>query len=186
MIFGFGKRFVVPALAAMVFNVVGCSGPESLDTNPALVEHSRAAVAMAASTGKSVVTFEDGTYNAESNEVYVTEGDRVMRFEGEQLADITAEVMSGARNEGKVSALDSCSNTENLSHCETVTCQSAQLYRNYNASADDFMDPYATVYYGQTLNIRNAPYRRYGPRGVRVFYAGIWGFVSANCVSGGF
>jgi len=101
-------------------------------------------------------------------------------------AEEAAVAPEAARDEGQVTALDVCSNTENLSHCETVTCQSAQIYRNYNPTADDFSDPYATVYNGQTVNVRNAPYRRYGPRGVRVFHAGLWGFISANCVSGGF
>lgn len=97
-----------------------------------------------------------------------------------------AVAQEAAPGEGQVSALDICSNTDNLTHCETVTCQSAGLYRNYNATADDFSDQFATVYYGYQLNVRNAPYRRYGPRGVRIFYQGTWGFVSANCVSGGF
>jgi hypothetical protein len=98
----------------------------------------------------------------------------------------TLDADEATPEQGEVTALDVCSNTENLSHCETVVCGSGYLYRNYNASTDDFSDPYNTVYSGQTLNVRNAPYRRYGPRGVRVFNSGIWGFVSANCVSGGF
>jgi hypothetical protein len=100
---------------------------------------------------------------------------------GQEVSDQDEPFM----HEGEVTALDVCSNTTNLSHCETVTCSSAQLYRNYNPNTDNFSDPFNTVTYGMVLNVHNAPDRRFGPRGVRIYNSGIWGFVSGNCVSGG-
>ena len=37
---------------------------------------------------------------------------------------------------------------------------------------------------GEGINVRNHPYRTYGPRGVRVFREGHWVFMSDRCLSG--
>ncbi len=50
---------------------------------------------------------------------------------------------------------------------------------------DWFRGQFASVWPGTYINVRNAPYRRYGPRGVRVFYNNDWGFMSGNCLTGG-
>ena len=37
---------------------------------------------------------------------------------------------------------------------------------------------------GEQGNIRDEPYRRYGPRGVRAMHGGQWGFYSTACFPG--
>jgi hypothetical protein len=81
-----------------------------------------------------------------------------------------------------------CDDPNNRTHCELSLdepgCRPTRAYLNY--VGDDFRDPYGDPINPNTwINVRNQPYRRYGPRGVRVFYQGKWGFVSGNCLSGG-
>jgi hypothetical protein len=173
--FGFKAVLVLSALS------VACSAAETLETNRPLVEQAKAAAEQAKVTNQDYVRFNGGLYDRTTDEVYVDEGGRVMRFEGDQLVDVAGDVQESPK--GTVSAMDTCSNTQNLSHCETVTCSSTWFYLNY--SGDNFQDPYAQFGYGATVNVRNAPYRRLGARGVRVFYAGLWGYMSGNCLSGG-
>jgi hypothetical protein len=70
-------------------------------------------------------------------------------------------------------------------HCETNICESAQFYSDYNPTTDHFSDPRGKpLVRGEQGNIRNEPYRRYGPRGVRGMHAGAHGFYSKNCFPG--
>lgn len=69
-----------------------------------------------------------------------------------------------------------------LFHCETNRCASAQFYLDYNPTTDHFSDPYGSrLVEGEQGNIRDEPYRRYGPRGVRAMHAGAHGFYSRTC-----
>ncbi|MBB4909912.1 hypothetical protein [Actinophytocola algeriensis] len=67
-------------------------------------------------------------------------------------------------------------------HCETNRCEAGRFYRNYDPTADHFSwewgDPLVK---GEQGDIRDEPYRRYGPRGVRAMHAGQWGFYSTAC-----
>ncbi|MDO8185215.1 hypothetical protein Q5424_01725 [Conexibacter sp. JD483] len=68
-------------------------------------------------------------------------------------------------------------------HWESITCQSGQFYRNYNAGSDSFSDPYgATLPTGTRVQIRDEPYRREGSRGVRAYQYNAWGYFSINCL----
>ncbi len=49
---------------------------------------------------------------------------------------------------------------------------------------DHFTDHWNTYVQGEQADIRDEPYRRYGPRGVRAMDRGTWGFFSVNCLSG--
>lgn len=70
-------------------------------------------------------------------------------------------------------------------HCETNRCQAAVFYLNYNPTTDHFSSPEGrTLVYGEQGNIRDEPYRRYGPRGVRARHYGTWGFYSVTCFPG--
>src|SRR6476469_4902586 len=66
--------------------------------------------------------------------------------------------------------------------CEAYDSPAADFYRNYDPSADHFSwewgDPLAKDEQG---DIRDEPYRRYGPRGVRAMHGGQWGFYSTAC-----
>lgn len=70
-------------------------------------------------------------------------------------------------------------------HCETNHCQAAVFYLNYNPTTDRFSSPNGrTLVQGEQGNIRDEPYRRYGPRGVRAMHYGTWGFFSVTCFPG--
>jgi hypothetical protein len=69
-------------------------------------------------------------------------------------------------------------------HCETNQCSAAHFYRNYDPTADHFFDEYGAPLGQEQGDIRDEPYRRYGPRGVRGFHAGQWGFYSKTCFPG--
>jgi hypothetical protein len=67
-------------------------------------------------------------------------------------------------------------------HCETNRCEQARFYRNYDPGADHFSWEYGSpLVKGEQGDIRDEPYRRYGPRGVRAMHAGQWGFYSTAC-----
>jgi len=67
-------------------------------------------------------------------------------------------------------------------HCETNQCQAATFYLNYNPTTDNFSSPHGRdLVYGEQGNIRDEPYRRYGPRGVRAMHYSTWGFFSRSC-----
>jgi hypothetical protein len=73
-------------------------------------------------------------------------------------------------------------------HNETATCATNHFWRNY--TTDTFAtDTGITFPTGSTITVRDATqyhYRLYGTRAVRVYMANRWGFMSANCLSGGF
>jgi hypothetical protein len=70
-------------------------------------------------------------------------------------------------------------------HCETNQCANAVFYRNYDPTADHFSYEWGdTLVNGEQGNIRDEPYRRYGPRGVRAMHGGQWGFYSTTCFPG--
>lgn len=63
--------------------------------------------------------------------------------------------------------------------------RSANQRPGTNRRGTDFRDVYGDVYYnGEQADIRDEPYRSYGPRGVRGMENGKWGFFSKNCLSG--
>jgi hypothetical protein len=67
-------------------------------------------------------------------------------------------------------------------HCETNQCVQGVFYLNYNPTEDHFTDPYGgALTQGEQGDIRDEPYRRYGPRGVRAMHSGRWGFYSTGC-----
>jgi len=67
-------------------------------------------------------------------------------------------------------------------HCETNHCVAATFYRNYDPGSDHFTNEYGDqLVQGEQGNIRDEPYRRYGPRGVRAMHGGQWGFYSTTC-----
>ena len=70
-------------------------------------------------------------------------------------------------------------------HCETNQCEAGRFYRNYDPTANRFSWEYgAPLVRGEQGDIRDEPYRRYGPRGVRGFHSGQWGFYSTACFPG--
>jgi hypothetical protein len=76
--------------------------------------------------------------------------------------------------------LEPCNGT--YTHCETNRCELARFYRNYDPGTDHFSWEYgAPLVRGEQGDIRDEPYRRYGPRGVRAMHAGVWGFYSSTC-----
>jgi len=86
----------------------------------------------------------------------------------------------------------SCADPDNLTHCEQVVdtpgCNPTSAYLRYPQppGSDTFVEPYGPAAVpGEYINVRNATYRRYGPRGVRVFRSGTWLFMSGNCLTGG-
>lgn len=80
-------------------------------------------------------------------------------------------------------AAEPCNGT--YTHCETNQCESAVFYRNYDPTADHFSWEWGdTLVRGEQGNIRDEPYRRYGPRGVRAMHGGQWGFYSRTCFPG--
>ncbi|WP_210491273.1 hypothetical protein [Patulibacter sp. SYSU D01012] len=92
---------------------------------------------------------------------------------------------TGAGSSGDFHVLDN----GGTRHAETVTCDSAGFYRNYQPTEDDFRDLVTTYHRGDRISVRDseAPahdYRRYGPRGVVVYMMNRWGFMSKNCLSG--
>lgn len=67
-------------------------------------------------------------------------------------------------------------------HCETNQCQAAHFYRNYDPGTDHFSWEWGdALAKGEQGDIRDEPYRRYGPRGVRAMHGGQWGFYSTTC-----
>ncbi|WP_285498651.1 hypothetical protein [Actinokineospora sp. NBRC 105648] len=67
-------------------------------------------------------------------------------------------------------------------HCETNHCTAGRFYLNYNPGSDHFSDEYGTpLTQDEQGDIRDEPYRRYGPRGVRAMHSGRWGFYSTAC-----
>jgi hypothetical protein len=67
-------------------------------------------------------------------------------------------------------------------HCETNQCDAGHFYRNYDPTADHFSWEWgAPLAKGEQGDIRDEPYRRYGPRGVRAMHGGQWGFYSTGC-----
>ncbi len=82
--------------------------------------------------------------------------------------------------EPAVEPLEACNGT--YTHCETNRCEAGRFYRNYDPTADHFSWEYGTpLVKGEQGDIRDEPYRRYGPRGVRAMHAGQWGFYSTAC-----
>lgn len=133
--------------------------------------------AKAAATGDTYVRFADGMYEPTTGDVSVDGDPVVRRLEGNKL--VAAPASSG----GDFGVQDSCDGT--YTHCEFITCQSTRFYLNYYPDQDDFRDVYGDVYYnGERADIRDQPYRNYGPRGVRGMENGKWGFFSKNCLSG--
>lgn len=64
-------------------------------------------------------------------------------------------------------------------------CTKAIPYKNYNPSTDKLTDPIETFYntgfsvyydHGDSVEVRNAPYRRSGPRGVLIYTGGAYGW----------
>ncbi len=80
-------------------------------------------------------------------------------------------------------AAEPCNGT--YTHCETNRCVTGHFYRNYDPGTDRFSWEYGTpLVQDEQGDIRDEPYRRYGPRGVRAMHAGQWGFYSTACFPG--
>ena len=82
----------------------------------------------------------------------------------------------------RTASAEPCGGT--YTHCEPNQCTAAHFYRNYDPTADKFSDEYSTPLGNEQGDIRDEPYRRYGPRGVRAFHDGQWGFYSRTCFPG--
>jgi len=79
--------------------------------------------------------------------------------------------------------LEPCNGT--YTHCEVNQCEAGVFYLNYDTGADSFSSPYgAALVKGEQGDIRDEPYRRHGPRGVRAMHSGKWGFYSTGCFPG--
>jgi hypothetical protein len=75
---------------------------------------------------------------------------------------------------------DACNGT--YTHCETNQCPQGVFYLNYDPTADHFSGERGVpLVQNEQGDIRDEPYRRYGPRGVRAFHDGSWGFYSTTC-----
>lgn len=167
---------VLAATAALAFALLPTAQAASPDRQ--LVELVKLVKqAKARATGDTYVRFDGGMYEPTTGDVYVDGDPVVRRLEGNRL------VAAPASTGGEFGTLDACNGT--YTHCETITCQSTRFYLNYYPDQDDFRDVYGDVYYnGEQADIRDEPYRSYGPRGVRGMENGKWGFFSKNCLSG--
>ncbi len=84
---------------------------------------------------------------------------------------------------GTTASAEPCNGT--YTHCETNQCEAGRFYRNYDPGSDHFSSEYGgALVRGEQGDIRDEPYRRYGPRGVRGFHSGQWGFYSTACFPG--
>jgi hypothetical protein len=153
-----------------------------------------AAKTQAEATGGQIVRFSAGGFwDATTQEAYINDGARVARVVKGRLVykDRGTGRPDGAALVGATSVTTqtipaTCYVTDNLTHCEQVAnvsgCNPTSMWLNYDPTADHFSGVYGPpAYAGEYINVRNAPYRRYGPRGVRVFRTGTWGFMSVNC-----
>lgn len=102
------------------------------------------------------------------------------QLQGDRLATVPAS------NPHNIGVMEPCGNITYF-HCETNRCNSGVFYQNYNPTTDHFSDPYGpALANGEQSNIRDEPYRRYGPRGVRAAHRGFdgvvrYGFYSTTC-----
>ena len=144
---------------------------------PASPELTKKVIAAAKkATRNDIVRFQGGYYDPTTYEAYVDEGAQVFQLRGNRLGpalggssgDFTTQVNCGG----------------GYFHCEQVwPCDTAQTYLNYFPDVDDFRDPWGRLLVQlEQANVRNEPYRRYGPRGVRVYQFGRHGFMSNNCL----
>lgn len=86
-------------------------------------------------------------------------------------------------------ATSSTASAGSETHSETVLnksgCSPATVWANYTSGSDDFSTAVGSVPSNNSVSVRNSPYRYIAARGVRVYYAGGWAFMSSNCLSGG-
>ena len=140
-------------------------------------------------SGETMVRFAAGGFwDATTDEAYINEGARVALLVRNKLVDRdrgTAYPDVRTLGDPAASTTDTCSVTDNLTHCESVIntpgCDPTYAYLRY--VNDDFMAPYGPAAYpGERINVRNSPYRAQAPRGVRVFRTAEWLWMSDNCL----
>lgn len=172
-----GYLFVgVASVVAALFIARPSAAFAATPTDPSTVAEVQTVVAKTAQSPYDV-RFHDGLYSPSSGDVYLDGDTTVYRLLGDQL--VPAPVTFSQPQTG-VAPLEACGGT--YTHCEHNHCQSGVFYLNYNPTTNHFSDQYAEpLVYWEQGNIRDEPYRRYGPRGVRAMHRGKRGFYSTTC-----
>jgi len=191
-----------PQMAAgiVVACMLGIAAPATAhvpyDTSPAaekrLTKQVLDARRQAAITGASIVRGDWGYWDATTREAYIDTGGRIAHVKGAKLAYLDpgpsepAGVLGGG---GPVIMFHPavCHDNTNLTHCEQSLnksgCNPTYAYLRYDDLTDNFSGQYgAPIYPGEWMNVRNAPYRKIGPRGVRIYRIDRWLFMSDNCL----
>lgn len=171
------------AVLALTAPASQAAGPD----DPALLARVQAAVQQANATGEPLVRFDGGYYDATTRQVYVDEGAQVLVLVGDRLVPAPDGAL-GSANRSAGMAL--CNPTARFTHCERVVdrpgCDPATVWLNYDPRTDHFSTPWGSpAVPGEGINVRNYPYRTYGPRGVRVYRESHWAFMSDACLTGG-
>lgn len=188
------------AAGAVVACMLGIAAPASAhvpyDTSPAaekrLAKQVVDAKRQAAITGASMVRGDWGYWDATTQEAYVDTGARIAHVKGGKLVYLDRGVGQPGglySGDGPVVMYHPypCHETDNYTHCEQSLnksgCNPTYAYLNYNDTTDNFSGQYgAPIYPGEWMNVRNAPYRKIGPRGVRIYRIDRWLFMSDNCL----
>lgn len=176
------------AFMALMMSAVGSAmAAPAPDSDAQLVATVKAAANQSAATGVSLVRFDGGYYDAQTRQAYIDSGMRVLVLVGGSLMPAPS-VKKTTGMSPLVTYPGSCNPNAQYSHCERVVdragCRPAEVWLNYDPPTDHFSDHFGWVDAGQQVNVRDAPYRTYGPRAVRVYFNAHWDFMSDTCLTG--
>jgi hypothetical protein len=141
----------------------------------------RVALAIQQAGNGQIARFPGGYYDPTTREVYLDEGKQVL------LVTPTGLIPAPDPAGGDFGTLSLCNGQ--YTHCEYVAaatrCQPARTYLNYYPADNRYADVYGSgLPFASEVEVRDAPYRRYGPTSVRVYMFGRWGFMHMDCLSG--
>jgi len=150
------------------------------------------ALAAVDENGQTIAELPAGTMNADEYAEKTGIKPSKLDKEAQKRPGKPGDGVSAARTDDRLKFCWGAGGT--YTHCETVSgCETMVVYKNYNDGADQFYDPFETFFRtghvmaynrGDTLEVRDAPYRRAGERGVLIYTGGTfgWGWVSRTCL----